>query len=121
MSLPIKYVFVQGICLNAKKFCHGFHRLSLSGRKQCFLLGAYKRLKKETTEALVECNVNICELTSKLEQITEELKALETKLHCTEERIRKLKRKFCQFIFFHINTRAPTSLIVYDQKCSATE
>ena len=69
-----------------------------------------------------ECNVNICELTSKLEQRTEKLKALETKLHSTEERIRKLRRNFCQFIFFHINTRAPTSLIsVHDQKCLATE
>ena len=81
--------FVQ--CL----FLLKMHRVISSGRKKRFLLAAYNRFTKERTQALVQTEAKISELRSQLNEKGTQLEDLKTKLHKTEERIRRRKRKFC--------------------------
>ena len=73
-------------------------RVTSSGRKQRFPLAAYNRLKKERSQelalALVE-DAKISKLKLQLDEMATELEALNSKLHKTEEHIRRQKRKVC--------------------------
>ena len=68
-------------------------KVTSSGRKQCFLLGAYNHLKEERTQelalALVETDAKIRELGSQLDEKGTELEALNSKLLKTKEQIRR--------------------------------
>ena len=81
----------------------GPFRLGPSGRRQRFPLAKYNRLRKERTQALIECDAKISSLRSQLLEKTTELEALKSKLHKTEERIRRGKQKvIVHFILFII-------------------
>lgn len=89
-----------------KKNSIGPFRLGSSGRRQRFPLAEYNRVKKERTQALIECDAKISSLRSQLHEKTTELEALKSKLHNTEERIRRGKRKvIVHFILFIIVAR----------------
>ena len=77
-------------------------RVTSSGRKQRFPLAAYNRVKKARSQelalALVEKDAKIRELRSQLDEKAMELEALNSKLHKTEEHIRRRKRKVGIFV-----------------------
>ena len=77
-------------------------RVTSSGRKQRFPLAAYNRLKKERTQelalALIEKDAKIRELGSQLDEKVTELEALNSKLHKSEEHIRRQKRRSVYFV-----------------------
>lgn len=95
MSLLIKNVQIHSFCPNTKKNYHVVLRVTSSGRKKRFPLAAYNRLKKERMQVLVQYEAKISKLRSQLDEKGTELEALKTKLHKTEERIRRRKRKVC--------------------------
>lgn len=95
MSLLIKNAQIQSSCPKTKKNYHLVLRVISSGRKKRFPLAAYNRFTKERTQALVQTEAKISELRSQLDEKGTELEDLKTKLHKTEERIRRRKRKVC--------------------------
>ena len=119
MSHLIKNVHIKSYCPNTKKNISWVFRVTSSGRKERFPLAAYNRLKKERSQelalALVEQDAKISKLKLQLDEKATELEALNSKLHKTEEHIRRQKRKVCiNYILFRA---FPMYNMICDHKC----
>lgn len=105
--------------LMRKHFAMPLFSLPTNGTKQRFPLAEYNRLKKERMQAIIESDENICELRSQLDEKSQELDDLTRKLHKTEEKIRRRKRKVCNNHILFIEFTSPVVIILLQKSAGA--